>query len=99
VRFARLPALTTALEQGFTDDAFLPRGWLALAAPAATPREIVRKMSDLWVGAADSEPGRKMMEGFGLTEKPLNHQEVTADYERLKASVIPLILALGITPE
>jgi len=99
VRLARLPNLTTAAEQGFTDEAFLPRGWLALSAPAATPKPIVQKMSDLWVGAADSEPGRKMMESFGLTEKPLNHQEVTADYERLKAIVIPQIVALGITPE
>ncbi|MFO1161023.1 MAG: tripartite tricarboxylate transporter substrate binding protein [Reyranellaceae bacterium] len=99
VRFSRLPELTTAFEQGFTDPAFLPRGWLALSAPAATPKPIIQKMSDLWVAAADSEPGRKMMESFGLTEKPLNHQEVTADFERLKAEVIPLIVALGITPE
>lgn len=99
VRDARFPNLTTAVDQGFTDDAFMPRGWLALSAPAATPKHIVRRMSDLWVGAADSEPGRKMMEAFGLTEKPLNHEEVTADYERVKAAVIPLILALGITPE
>ncbi|WP_395713711.1 Bug family tripartite tricarboxylate transporter substrate binding protein [Reyranella sp.] len=99
VRYARLPDLTTAAEQGFTDEAFLPRGWLALSAPAATPKPIVQKMSDLWVGAAESEPGRKMMESFGLTEKPLNHQEVTADFERLKATVIPQIVALGITPE
>jgi tripartite-type tricarboxylate transporter receptor subunit TctC len=99
VRLARLPNLTTAAEQGFTDEAFLPRGWLALSAPVATPKSIVQKMSDLWVGAAESEPGRKMMESFGLTEKPLNHQEVMADYERLKAIVIPQIVALGITPE
>lgn len=99
VRYTRLPNLTTAVEQGFTDEPFLPRGWLALSVPAATPKPIVQKMSDLWVGAADSEPGRKMMESFGLTEKPLNHQEVTADFERLKATVIPQIVALGITPE
>jgi tripartite-type tricarboxylate transporter receptor subunit TctC len=98
-RDARFPDLPTSIEQGFTDDAFVLRGWLALSAPAATPKEIVRRMSDLWVGAAESTPGRKMMESFGLTEKPLNHEEVTADYARLKASVIPLIVKLGITPE
>ena len=56
-------------------------------------------MSDLWVAAADSEPGRKMMESFGLTEKPMPHEEVMKDYEVLKATVIPRIVALGITPE
>ncbi len=40
---------------------FTVSGWLALAAPAATPKPIVKKMSDLWFAAADSEPGRKMM--------------------------------------
>ena len=99
VRAGKLPDVPTTIEQGFTHEAFVVRGWLGLAAPAATPKEIVKKMSDLWVAAADSEPGRKMMDSFGLTEKPLNHEQVTADYERLKQQVIPLIVALGIKPE
>jgi hypothetical protein len=56
-------------------------------------------MSELWVAAADSEPGRKMMEGFGLTEKPMGHEEVMKDYAVLKATIIPRIVALGIVPE
>jgi tripartite-type tricarboxylate transporter receptor subunit TctC len=99
VRAANFPNLPTTIEQGFTDDAFVIRGWLALSAPAATPKEIIRKMSDLWVAAADSEPGRKMMQSFGLTEKPLAHEEVVKDYEVLKATIIPRIVALGIKPE
>jgi tripartite-type tricarboxylate transporter receptor subunit TctC len=99
VRAGKLPDVPTSLEQGFADDAFTVRGWLALAAPAATPKEIVRKLSDLWVAAADSEPGRRMMESFGLTEKPMPHEEVMKDYAVLKATLIPRIVALGITPE
>ena len=81
VRYVKLPDVPTSAEQGFDDPALTVRGWLALAAPAATPKEIVKRMSDLWVAAANSEPGSKMMESFGLTEKPLNHEEVMADYE------------------
>ena len=99
VRYVKLPDVPTSKEQGFDDPALTVRGWLALGAPAATPKEIVKRMSDLWVAAADSEPGKKMMESFGLTEKPLNHEEVMADYEYLKKVVIPLIVALGIKPE
>ncbi|SKA15918.1 Tripartite-type tricarboxylate transporter, receptor component TctC [Enhydrobacter aerosaccus] len=99
VRAGKLPDVPTTIEQGFTDDAFVVRGWLGLAAPAGTPKEVVKRMSDLWVAAADSEPGRRMMESFGLTEKPMPHEEVTADYETLKASLIPMIVALGIKPE
>ena len=99
VRAGRFPNLSTSVEQGFSDDAFVPRGWLALSAPAATPKPIVQKMSDLWVAAADSEPGRRMMEGFGLSEKPMGHEEVMKDYEVLKATLIPRVVALGIAPE
>jgi tripartite-type tricarboxylate transporter receptor subunit TctC len=99
VRAAKFPDLSTAAEQGFTDPPFNLRGWLALSAPSATPKPIVQKMSDLWVAAADSEPGRRMMESFGLTEKPLNHEAVTKDYAVLKGILIPLVLALGIAPE
>jgi len=98
VRAKRLPDVPTSREQGFTDEVFTVRGWLALAAPSATPKEIVKRMSDLWVAAADSEPGRKMMEGFDLTEKPLTHEEVMKDYEVLKGILIPRIKALGIQP-
>ena len=99
VRYVKLPDVTTSREQGFDDPALTVRGWLALAAPAATPKEVVQRMSDLWVAAADSAPGRKMMESFGLTEKPLTHQQVMADYEVLKKILIPLIVSLGIKPE
>jgi tripartite-type tricarboxylate transporter receptor subunit TctC len=99
VRYVKLPDVPTSQEQGFDDPALTVRGWLALGAPAATPKEIVKRMSDLWVAAADSAPGKKMMESFGLTEKPLNHEEVMADYEYLKKTLIPLIVALGIKPE
>ena len=99
VRYVKLPDVPTSKEQGFDDPALTVRGWLALGAPAATPKEIVKRMSDLWVAAADSEPGKKMMDSFGLTEKPLNHEEVMADYEYLKEILIPLIVALGIKPE
>ena len=79
VRAGKFPDLSTAVEQGFTDQAFGRRGWLALSAPSATTKPIVQKMSDPWVAAADSEPGRRRMESFGLTEKPRNNQEVTKD--------------------
>ena len=99
VRYVKLPDVLTSEEQGFTDPSLTARGWLGLAAPAATPKEVVQRMSDLWVAAADSEPGKKMMDSFGLTEKPLNHEQVMKDYEYLKSILIPRIVALGLKPE
>jgi tripartite-type tricarboxylate transporter receptor subunit TctC len=99
VRARALPDTPTSREQGFDDDAFTVSGWLALAAPAATPKDIVKRMSDLWVAAADSEPGKRMMDSFALVEKPMPHEEVMIDYEKLKATLIPRIVALGMKPE
>ena len=56
-------------------------------------------VQNLWVAAADSEPGKKMMDSFALVEKPMPHEEVMADYERLKTVLIPRIVALGMKPE
>ena len=44
VRAGKLPDLSPGVEQGFTDEAFNLRGWLALSAPPATPKPIVQKM-------------------------------------------------------
>ena len=99
IRSPKLPDVPTTVEQGFVDEVFLVRGWLGLAAPAATPKDIVNRMSDLWVAAADSEPGKRMMESFGLIEKPLGHAAIMKDYEELKTIQIPRMIALGIKPE
>ena len=99
VRGPTLQNVPTSSEQGFTDDAFQVLGFQVLAAPAGTPKEIVRKMSDLWVQAADSEPGRKMMDAAALNQKPMPHEQAVAAYEEVKARVIPLVMGLGITPE
>jgi tripartite-type tricarboxylate transporter receptor subunit TctC len=98
-RNAKFPDLPTMSEQGFTHAAFSQFGWLGLFAPAGTPMDIVRRMSALWVEAADSEGGKKMYETFGLHEKPLNHEEMAADLEKLKARMIPLVRELGVTLE
>ncbi|TXL70915.1 tripartite tricarboxylate transporter substrate binding protein [Vineibacter terrae] len=95
-KFADLPTMT---EQGYTHAAFSQFGWLGLFAPAGTPPDVVRRMSALWVEAADSEGGRKMYDTFGLHEKPLTHEEMAADYERLKARMLPLVRELGVKLE
>lgn len=98
-RNIKFPDLPTMSEQGYRHDAFTQFGWLGLFAPAGTSMEIVKRMSALWVEAASSEGGKKMYETFGLHEKPLNHEEMAADFERLKARMIPLVRDLGVKLE
>jgi tripartite-type tricarboxylate transporter receptor subunit TctC len=70
-----------------------------LAAPSGVPKEIVARLSTLWIEAAQSEGGRKMMESFGLRDLPLGHVEISADYENLKKQLIPLVQELGVKLE
>jgi tripartite-type tricarboxylate transporter receptor subunit TctC len=95
-RNPKFPDLPTMSEQGYTHAAFTQFGWLGLFAPAGTSMDIVKKMSAMWVEAADSEGGRKMYESFGLHEKPLNHEEMIKDLELLKGRMIPLVKELGV---
>ena len=95
-RNAKFPDLPTMTEQGFSHMAFSLFGWLGLFSPAGTPMDVVKKMSAMWVEAAQSEGGRKMYETFGLHEKPLNHDEMVKDLELLKSRMIPLVKELGV---
>lgn len=95
-RNPKFPDLPTMTEQGFTHMAFSLFGWLGLFAPAGTSMDIVRKMSAMWVEAANSEGGRRMYETFGLHEKPLNNEEMAKDLEILKGRMIPLVKELGV---
>jgi len=95
-RNGKFPDLPTMTEQGFTHMAFSLFGWLGLFAPAGTPIDVVKKMSAMWVEAANSEGGRKMYDTFGLHEKPLNHEEMVKDLELLKGRMIPLVKELGV---
>lgn len=94
-----LPNVPTMVEQGYDHPAFRIYGYLVLAAPAAVPKDIVAKLSALWIEAAQAEGGRKMMESFGLRDLPLGHVEISADYENLKKQLIPLVQELGVKLE
>jgi tripartite-type tricarboxylate transporter receptor subunit TctC len=45
-RMSAMPNVPTLSEQGLKDDTYRVTGWLAMAAPAGTPRAIVLKISE-----------------------------------------------------
>ena len=66
VRMRKLPDVATFLEQGVTDKTFQVRGCIALVGPAAMPKEIVNKLSDMMVELGKSERIRKILDTFGI---------------------------------
>jgi len=95
-RAPHLPNVATLVEQGYDHPAFRLHGYLVLAAPSGVPKEIVNRMAALWIEAAQSEQGRKMMDSFGLRDLPIGPAEMAADHERMKRDIIPLVQELGV---
>jgi hypothetical protein len=65
-RMKKLPDVGTFYEQGVTDIAFQVQGFICLVGPAAMPKEIVLKLSDMMVEAGKTERIQKIIDTFGI---------------------------------
>jgi tripartite-type tricarboxylate transporter receptor subunit TctC len=66
----KLPQVTSFVSQGFEGQVFKLDGCLAMLAPAGTPADIVKRMGDLFVEAAESPKGLALREAFAIDAKP-----------------------------
>lgn len=72
-RMRKLPDVATFLEQGVDDKAFKVQGFICLVGPAAMPRDIVVKLSDMMVEAGKSERIQKILDTFGIDQGAQGH--------------------------
>lgn len=83
-RSANLPDVPTSRESGFPE--FEVTGWYGVAVPAATPREIVRRLNAEVVRALAMPDVRERLNAGGLDASPSTPEEFDAlirrDYER-----------------
>lgn len=79
-RWGELPDVPTVAEAGFPDAMFLP--WYGLAAPAGTPRPVVRRLSDELVAALATPEVSQRLEKMGTQLTPGSAE----DFDRLLAS-------------
>jgi tripartite-type tricarboxylate transporter receptor subunit TctC len=73
VRMKKMPDVPTFFEQGVTDPAFQVRGCIALVGPAAMPKEIVLKLSDMMVKLGKSDRIQKILTTFGIDMAAQDH--------------------------
>ena len=66
----KLPQVTSFVSQGFEGQVFKLDGCLAMLAPTGTPADIVKRMGDLFVEAAESPKGLALREAFAIDAKP-----------------------------
>jgi tripartite-type tricarboxylate transporter receptor subunit TctC len=69
-RNPRLPNLKSFVAQGFDGEIFRLDGGLLMVAPAATPPEIVKRLSDIFVEATDSPKSVALREAFAIDARP-----------------------------
>ena len=65
-RIGVLPKVPTFAEQGVKDDVFRTVGWIAMAAPGATPKPVIQRLADEVKAACALPEVRERMTGFGF---------------------------------
>lgn len=81
-RIATLPNVPTLLEQGLNDDAYRVTGWLAVAAPAGTPRPVVQRIADEVRAACEQPDVKTRIAAMGFELKASTPEEFSATYQR-----------------
>lgn len=98
-RMRKLPDVPTFLEQGIDDDAFKVQGFICLVGPAAMPKDVVKKLSDMMVEAGKTERIQKMLDTFGIDMAAQDH----VFFEKFMAEQGPvwikLVKSLNLEPQ
>jgi tripartite-type tricarboxylate transporter receptor subunit TctC len=81
-RMSVLPNVPTLLEQGLTDDVYRVTGWVAMAAPAATPKAVVQRLADEVRAACEQPDVRAKIASFGFTAVARGPEEFAAAYRK-----------------
>lgn len=98
-RMRKLPDVPTFLEQGVSDVAFQVQGFICLVGPAAMPKDIVLKLSDMMVEGGKTERIQKILDTFGIDVAAQDH----VFFEKILAEQGPvwidLVKGLNIEPQ
>jgi len=97
-RISVLPDVATFHEQGATSRAFGLTTFQACAVPAATPAEIVQKLSDLFVAAGKTDAIREMLKNQAIDEAPMTLEASQTLYRTEAPIWAELIAGLGLEP-
>jgi tripartite-type tricarboxylate transporter receptor subunit TctC len=80
-RMSTLPNVPTLAEQGLTDEAYRLTGWLAVAAPAGTPKPIVQRLADEIRKATQQPDVQQKVATMGFELKDSSPEAFAAAYK------------------
>lgn len=95
-RIAAFPEARTFAEQGYNDEIFQFRLWMALAAPAGTPRAVVETLHREMAPIIASAPLRSLLTNGGFEPVLNTPEQARAALERELATVPRLVREMGV---
>lgn len=97
-RMPPYPDMPTMMEQGAVGGFYETRAFTAFAVPAATPPDIVRKLSDALVEAGTDEKVKQLL-GSYLLGQPLSLEATSTRFKRDSEVMLAVLQELGVKPE
>jgi tripartite-type tricarboxylate transporter receptor subunit TctC len=98
-RSAALPDVPTYAELGFTEGTFSVPSWVALAAPAGTPVEVVNKVRDGVVKVLAEKPMQDFLARFGWSAMGNTPAQFKAALERETPLIAEAMRTAGVQAE
>lgn len=80
-RMGTLPSVPTLAEQGMKDEAYRVTGWLAIAAPAGTPKPVVQRIADEVRKATQQPDVQARVAAMGFEIKDSSPEAFAAAYQ------------------
>ena len=97
-RLPAYPDVPTMTEQGAVGGAYETRAFAAFAVPAATPPDIVRKLSDTLIEAGTDEKVKQLLANY-LIVGPLSFEATNERFRRDTEVMLKVLKEIGLKPE
>jgi tripartite-type tricarboxylate transporter receptor subunit TctC len=97
-RLSALPDTPTMVEQGAQSKLYELRGFTGFLAPAGTPADIIKKLSDTIVAGANDPKVKETLATFNLNP-PIGFQEAQKVYTEQTPLWVQFMEGVGIRPE
>jgi tripartite-type tricarboxylate transporter receptor subunit TctC len=94
-RLPAFPGVATMTEQGAVGGFYETRAFAAFAVPAATPKDIVKKLSDTLIEAGTDEKVKALMANY-LIVGPLSFEETNKVFKRDTEIMLKVMKEIGI---
>lgn len=92
------PDVPTMTEQGAVGGAYETRAFAAFAVPAATPKDIVKKLSDTLIEAGTDDKVKQLLTNYQIVG-PLTFEATNARFKRDTEVMLAVLKEIGLKPE